>query len=287
MVDRHQVGRAFVAGDAAHIHSPAGGLGANTGIQDGYNLGWKLGLVVRGQADVRLLASYQEERHAVAQKLMRTNKQAEALLIPGTAPGSAPWVKLLHRHLIMPATNVYGVVDLMLHAVDQTQVSYRGSALSRDWPCPPRRGLAAGDRAPDATIPDAASGASTRLFDLFAGPRFTLVAFGGAQAKLAQRTAADYPDLITACSIVAPDDGDPDCALLTLVDPRERIRGLYNVAQQALVLVRPDGYVGFRSSPANPAALHTYLDHTVGLRSQPATVTHRADGQTQPCSAST
>jgi hypothetical protein len=86
---------------------------------------------------------------------------------------------------------------------------------------------------------------------------------------------------------VAPDDGDPDCALLTLVDPRQRVRGLYNVAQQALVLVRPDGYVGFRSSPANPAALHTYLDHTVGLRSQRATVTHRADGQTQPCSAST
>jgi FAD binding domain len=124
-------------------------LGANTGIQDGYNLGWKLGLVVRGRADVRLLASYQEERHAIAQKLMRTNKQAEALLIPGTAPGSAPWVKLLHRHLIMPATNVYGVVDLMLHAVDQTQVSYRGRALSRDWPWPPWRGLAAGDRAPD------------------------------------------------------------------------------------------------------------------------------------------
>jgi 4,5-epoxidase len=134
-------------------------LGANTGIQDGYNLGWKLGLVVRGRADVRLLASYQEDRHAIAPTLMRTNKQAEALLIPGTAPGSAPWVKLLHRHLIIPATNVYGVVDLMLHAVDQTQVSYRGRALSRDWPWPPRRGLAAGDRAPDATIPDAASGA--------------------------------------------------------------------------------------------------------------------------------
>jgi 2-polyprenyl-6-methoxyphenol hydroxylase-like FAD-dependent oxidoreductase len=266
MVDRHQVGRAFVAGDASHIHSPAGGLGANTGIQDAYNLGWKLGLVLRDHAGPRLLASYHEERHAVARRLLRTNKQAEALLIPGMTPDSAPILGFLHRHLIMPATNVYGVIDILLRAVDQTQVSYRGAALSRDWPWPPRRGLAAGDRAPDATIPDAATGAPTRLFDLFRGIQFTLLAFGGAQAKLAEQVAADYPDLIKPCSIVAPDDGDPDGTLPTLVDPRDHVRRLYGVAEQALVLVRPDGHLGFRSSPANPRALRSYLDRTLGLR---------------------
>jgi 2-polyprenyl-6-methoxyphenol hydroxylase-like FAD-dependent oxidoreductase len=57
MVNRYQMGRVFVAGDAAHIHSPAGGLGANTGIQDAYNLGWKLGLVLRGLANPHLVDS--------------------------------------------------------------------------------------------------------------------------------------------------------------------------------------------------------------------------------------
>ncbi len=72
----------MLASDAAHIHSPAGVLGANTGIQDAYNLGWKLGLVCAGQASAELLETYHEERHEVARQLMAANRSATALLVP-------------------------------------------------------------------------------------------------------------------------------------------------------------------------------------------------------------
>src|ERR671916_1040895 len=71
-VNSYRAGRAFVAGDAAHIHSPAGGQGMNTGIQDAYNLAWKLALVVEGRAPDSLLDSYHEERHPIGQRLLRT-----------------------------------------------------------------------------------------------------------------------------------------------------------------------------------------------------------------------
>src|SRR5262249_27246310 len=68
--DHYRKGRAFIAGDAAHIHSPAGGQGMNTGIQDAYNLAWKLALVHRGKAPDSLLDSYEAERQAVAKALL-------------------------------------------------------------------------------------------------------------------------------------------------------------------------------------------------------------------------
>src|SRR5918994_778786 len=71
-VDSYQVGRAFVAGEAAHIHSPAGGQGMNTGIQDAYNLAWKLALVIEGYAPGSFLDSYHAERHPIGQRLLRT-----------------------------------------------------------------------------------------------------------------------------------------------------------------------------------------------------------------------
>lgn len=260
MVDRHRVGRVFVAGDAAHIHSPAGGLGANTGIQDAYNLGWKLGLVCTGAASATLLDSYHEERHEVARRLMATNQAASRLLVP--RPGRVN--QLLRKYILLPLTNVYGVADQMLRVVDQLAISYRGQSLSRNWPAHPRRGLAAGDRAPDATLPDAATGLPIRLFDVFRGPTCTLLAFGANQTDIAVEIAGAYPNLIRACSIVPPDTGAPD-RVRTLVDPRGQTAALYGVGPQALVLIRPDGYIGFHADPADPTALRSYLDHTLGL----------------------
>src|SRR4029079_6839934 len=70
--ERFRDRRCFLLGDAAHVHSPMGGQGMNTGLQDAYNLGWKLALVVKGQADAGLLDSYEQERLPVAQRLLRT-----------------------------------------------------------------------------------------------------------------------------------------------------------------------------------------------------------------------
>src|ERR1051326_7770530 len=71
-VNEFSSGRCFLAGDAAHIHSPVGAQGMNTGIQDGYNVAWKLAMVLRGEADPKILDSYDEERSQVAKKLLET-----------------------------------------------------------------------------------------------------------------------------------------------------------------------------------------------------------------------
>jgi 2-polyprenyl-6-methoxyphenol hydroxylase-like FAD-dependent oxidoreductase len=256
MVDRHQVGRVFVAGDAAHIHSPAGGLGANTGIQDAYNLGWKLGLVCTGRASAGLLDTYHEERHEVARQLMNTNQSATRLLIPSPQP----LLRLLRRKVVLPLTKLPGVVDTLLRAVDQTAISYRGQSLSRESLAHRRNGLVAGDRAPDATMPDASTGLPVRLFDVYRGPAFTLLAFGTAQLDAATRVGSDYPDLINVCAIVAPDGGRPEL-MRTLVDPRGLIARRYGVTRPALVLIRPDGYIAFRGDTEQ--RLRAYLTERV------------------------
>jgi len=152
MVDRYRVGRVFLAGDAAHVHSPAGGQGMNTGIQDAYNLGWKLGLVLNG-APGSLLDTYEEERLPVAAWMLGVTTK-------------------LHRQ-IMPKS---GATMQRGPETYQLGISYRGGTLARD-DRPEPGAVAAGDRAPDAPCQTSDS-KPVRLFDLFRGPHFTLFHLG-------------------------------------------------------------------------------------------------------------
>ena len=120
----------------------------------------------------------------------------------------------------------------------------------------------AADDAAVATLPDAATGLPTRLFDVYRGPAFTLLAFGTEQIDAAERVGNDYPGLINVGAIVGPDGGRPEL-MRTLVDPRGLIARRYGLAGQALVLIRPDGYVAFRGQTEQQ--LRTYLTDTVGL----------------------
>ena len=148
MVDRYRVGRVFVAGDAAHVHPPAGGQGLNTEVQDAYNLGWKLAGVGGGAPD-RLLDTYETERLPVAAAVLGLSKRLQR-----------------------KATSRRG------KETQQLSIHYRDSPLARDTRDAPGT-LRAGDRAPDARCVDR-DGVPTRLFDKFRGPHFTLLAFGEA-----------------------------------------------------------------------------------------------------------
>ncbi|MGW1269547.1 FAD-dependent monooxygenase [Streptomyces sp. NPDC002491] len=138
LADRFREGRVFLAGDAAHVHSPAGGQGLNTSVQDAYNLGWKLGAVLAGHAPEELLDTYEEERRPVAAHILGLS----------TA---------IHRD---EARRGAGTRQLGLH--------YRGSSLSEETRQAPGP-LRAGDRVPDLTVDD------VRLFDLLRGPDWTLL----------------------------------------------------------------------------------------------------------------
>ncbi|WP_067498069.1 FAD-dependent monooxygenase [Actinoplanes sp. TFC3] len=142
MVDRFRVGNVFLAGDAAHVHSPAGGQGLNTGVQDAYNLGWKL-----ASGDDKLLDTYEEERLPVAAAVLGISS------------------RLHKRHSEDPETALRRD-DPVLR---QLSLNYRGSSLAVDHRAEPGR-VRAGDRAPDAP------GNGRRVFDLLRGPHWTLLA---------------------------------------------------------------------------------------------------------------
>jgi 2-polyprenyl-6-methoxyphenol hydroxylase-like FAD-dependent oxidoreductase len=157
MVDRMQSGRAFLAGDAAHVHPIAGGLGMNTGIQDAYNLGWKLSAVHSGAASPALLDTYDEERLPIASWLLNiTTERLDAVMEAIKTPGG-------------------GVDAGASPEISQLGLGYRWSRLSRETGGGPWA-LRVGDRAPDSPVEHG------RLFDLFRGPHFTLLGFGAGAA---------------------------------------------------------------------------------------------------------
>lgn len=144
LAERFRDGRVFLAGDAAHVHPPTGGQGMNTGIQDAYNLAWKLAAAVHG--DESLLDSYESERRTVAARVLGISSALLDKLVDGAEDAMARG----------PETQ-------------QLDISYRDPADPRP--------LAPGDRAPDAPLKDMA-GNPIRLFDLFRGPHATLLCFG-------------------------------------------------------------------------------------------------------------
>ncbi|MED7950455.1 FAD-dependent monooxygenase [Streptomyces sp. BE303] len=212
LVERYRAGRVLLAGDAAHVHTPAGAQGLNTGVQDAYNLGWKLGQVIAGSPD-HLLDSYEAERLPIA---------------AGVLGRSSELYRSLGRHRVAGLKR--GDEERQL------RLTYAGGPLAAG-DAPATRTLRAGDRAPDA--PCAAPGTS-RLFDVFRGPHFTLLAFGpGATAALPGLT---WPAEGAELHRYAVRDGRGiDRGHLT--DASGRLSGIYGVDGDALILVRPDGYV--------------------------------------------
>jgi hypothetical protein len=230
MARHFRAGRAFLLGDAAHVHPPAGGQGMNTSVQDAYNLGWKLGHVLRHGAPAALLDSYEAERLPVAAGLLEFVLQMHRDWL-GKAKDREEPRKGEHRQL---------------------SLNYRGGPLSLDER-PATEGVArAGDRAPDARLRDAA-GAPLRLFDLFRGPHFTLLGFGCELPTLEARIR----DAVRAVRVLRADDGNGGGP----VDSDGEARRVYG---DGLVLVRPDGYVGYTAAPGGTPGLHRYLAQFFG-----------------------
>ncbi|MET8854749.1 FAD-dependent oxidoreductase [Streptomyces sp. NPDC004579] len=143
LADRFRSGPVFLAGDAAHIHSPAGGQGLNTSVQDAYNLGWKLGAVLHGDAPASLLDTYEEERLPIAADMLGLSTK-------------------IHRGEARRGQETR-----------QLGLGYRGSSLAVETRTDlPDEALRAGDRAPDGTVD------GVRLFDTFRGAHWTLLTVG-------------------------------------------------------------------------------------------------------------
>jgi 2-polyprenyl-6-methoxyphenol hydroxylase-like FAD-dependent oxidoreductase len=235
MVDRYRVDRVFLAGDAAHVHSPAGGQGMNTGIQDAYNLGWKLGQVLAGARDP-LLDTYEEERLPVAASILGITTK-------------------LHRRVLSGNTSEQRRGPETL----QLGINYRGSSLAREENNSSAN-IHAGDRAPDAPCSNS-SGTSTRLFDAFRGPHFTLLAFGACHVGTATEMNQRYGFAVHAHSVLSTDATTGNASLSdSLFDTEGHARRAYDAKDGTLILIRPDGYVGFIANDDSLSGVEAYLD---------------------------
>lgn len=220
LADRYRVERIFLVGDAAHTHPPTGGQGLNTSVQDAYNLGWKLAAVLEG-APIGLLDSYEEERRPVA---------------AGVLGLSTGLLTEMQQGKMRRGRNV-----------QQLDISYAGCFLAPEGN---DRGnaLIAGDRAPDAKLMGAA-GQPRRLFDLFAGPHWTLLQYGEARTEIAARRGLQIHSI-----------GEG----LELHDANGQFQRAYEVETGANVLVRPDGHIGMIDAGTRADDFEVYLTR-VGL----------------------
>ncbi len=270
LVPRYRVGRCFLAGDSAHIHSIIPGQGLNLGIQDAYNLGWKLGLVCRGQARAALLASYEAERRPLALLTLRTtdifhktftvrNRLGQRLrdvLLPPV--GGAPWV---HGRL----------VDLCA----ELSHNYRRSPVVSRLRARIFKGLQAGERAPDVCL-TTDDGSTTRLFAHFGVFAHTLLVFLGGglgslniDRKKVEQLAASLPQIgghvvapVELRVVVAGPEGLPAGLdrWVQIDDRRGAIHRRYGAKRGGLCLIRPDGYIGF----LGPLEAPPLLDYLAG-----------------------
>ena len=227
-------GRAFLLGDAAHIHSPVGGQGMNMGMQDAFNLAWKLGLVIGQGGNPALLDSYEPERRPIDEAVLRQTDRATRLVsLHGTV------TRFVRDHLMSLATRLPMVVEKLGEAISGIAIDYRQSPIVEDHAIG-APGPHAGDRAPDAVVEDRRiGGGSTRLYELFAQHRQMLLLVGEGTGA-----TPDLPELaqrgIAVRHVTGPGGSGGD-----LIDAKGEVAKRYGSAGAAY-LIRPDGYVGFR-----------------------------------------
>jgi len=250
---RYQHGRVFLAGDAAHVHSPAGAQGMNTGIQDATNLAWKLALVCQGAATPALLDTYQPERAPVGRRVLRLSDRAFTL-----ATSTNPLLKLARARLLRLAPVALRFAPgraAAFRTLAQLSIGYRHSPAATDGPGAPRRGPHAGDRLPDAPVVD--DRRPTTLHAATAAPGWHLLLCGPADKWPATAAAWRDTDVVAVHHLsrsAAPGVlHDPDGTALRRLglDPAGRRAAHY--------LVRPDGHVGYRAGGNDLTGLDAYL----------------------------
>ena len=255
-------GRAFVAGDAAHVHVPIGGQGMNTGIQDAFNLGWKLAGVATGALRETVLESYDAERHAVAASLIRgTDLAYRGVLHPSEARQRA--ARWFGPYLIRNTL----VRGFMRDTLEELNIAYPRSPLNLDLGG--GRGPKPGERVLDAVMVRASDRATVTLNALTRSPAFTLLIFSGlgAGAPAPERDAfAEIMDrrfgrrLVSYFVEVDPHPRAVAAPERLLIDALHEAHGVYGVQAPGFYLLRPDTYVAARGPLSGAAALAAHLE---------------------------
>ncbi|MFZ0505468.1 MAG: FAD-dependent monooxygenase [Chthoniobacterales bacterium] len=272
IVPRYSVGRVFLAGDAAHIHPPIGGLGMNTGLQDAHNLSWKLTLAARGVSNPGILDSYSAERRPVGLDVVNETSRA----MGDTLKGQSKQFRAEGRE-------------------SQLFIHYRSSSLVRDdLPAEqvddvtPR----AGDRAPDAAdLSRPFVGRRFRLRECLAGGCHALIGYSAEDRSGVDQTEFANlfevlrtrfgTELAIGLMIVAPNATVADGEQIPLLtDTLDKFRQAYGARPGMSWLIRPDGYIAWRFEGANSEELARFVDQAYAIRVE-ANLTRRHEGTRQ------
>ncbi|PTQ93190.1 2-polyprenyl-6-methoxyphenol hydroxylase-like FAD-dependent oxidoreductase [Mucilaginibacter yixingensis] len=249
MAEHFRSGRCFLIGDAAHIHSPVGGQGMNTGLQDAYNLAWKLAGVVNGQSKPRVLDSYADERMPVAKRLLNSTDRVFKF-----AMSSNPLSRFFKKHVMIRLLNYVwdkgGVRKLFFKTVSQTGINYRDSKLSLHLSH--AKSIKAGDRLPCLSIYDEKKQITTDLHEWCAKPGFTLILMGKVIEEelfiVAKWLTQHYTGLIN----------------FYYLPPSEKNQQVFdafeiNKGQHKSMLIRPDMHIGYLNDAIDLDRMDRYL----------------------------
>ena len=232
-VNKFSVGRCFLAGDSAHIHTPAGAQGMNTGIQDGYNLAWKMAMVLRGRASLEILNTYNEERLPNAVELTRTTDRFFDLVA-----SPSPMLSFVRMNIFPYIAGVAFQTDavrrFVFPRISQIKINYRGSTLSKthgDF------NVKAGDRMPWFEI----EGRS--IYDSLHEPKFHVLFFTDGKDQIIEKLE-DLGELIDEHSFPL----------------YPNVAQIFGSSESLTVVLRPDNYIGLIAAGVSSEPVRSYLN---------------------------
>jgi 2-polyprenyl-6-methoxyphenol hydroxylase-like FAD-dependent oxidoreductase len=250
-------GNCFILGDAAHIHSPLGGQGMNTGLQDAYNLAWKLAMIIQGVAKPKLLDTYDMERIGIAKRLVRTTDTGF-----GFMTSNKPLIKTI-RSLLLPVflqiamriVNVSTMIrEKVFRIISEIGINYRESLLSQDAsmgafsrhaPCP-------GDRVPYIQFRE--SGEQTDTLQKLRVKNFRVFAFPGKNLRAIAPIIEELRRHQKLYSIMS----------IERTSETENVYAAFGIVEAGCYIIRPDMYVAYRTSEPDTEHLKKYMER-VGL----------------------
>jgi 2-polyprenyl-6-methoxyphenol hydroxylase-like FAD-dependent oxidoreductase len=254
MADNFRAQRSFLIGDAAHIHSPVGGQGMNTGLQDAYNLAWKLAGVINKQHTPGLLDSYAAERMPVAKELLKTTDRAFSFILSNTF-----WTRILKKWVLPTALKkLWGSQKLrqaFFIQVSQTGIAYRESKINLHLSQATK--IKAGDRLPYLKVFDEKKHEETNLHQWCKKPGFTFIALGHLSEeelfRLARWITQNYTGILN----------------FFYLPPSNKNRHIFDefevsANQQKTLIIRPDMYIGFINDGIDMAKLDNYMVNVAG-----------------------
>src|SRR5882762_1961373 len=263
-VDKFSAGRCFVAGDAAHIHTPAGGQGMNTGIQDAYNLAWKLALVLKHNANAQILDTYNEERLPNAKRLTATTDRMFNL-----AAGKDWFVGLIRTTIFPPLAkyilSIEAVRKKFFILISQIGITYRSGSLSmheteadegdRQFK------VKAGDRMPYFLV----DGSS--VYDQLRAPKFHLLTFSNGESVGEEKPSVSAGVVNNRDERLVADEGvlsETESKYARLIDRHviplyPNVVEIFGIDKPFNVLLRPDNYIGFISSDISSGPVAKYF----------------------------